>query len=235
MILDKSTDFHNLRQKANVEITYASVAPIREKINQLNISISNLQRKLNRNSLPSFSSREKRFREIDICKENINAMVHDIEQTIKDIDIIEPRMLSSIQTYFLGILKKIIIFYRSVQQENLKKHEVYNEYMSPETCYEDDRLLQMTISRASQIRQNIFNLTNTLLELKMALSKQTNLIDRIDFYFDQSNFYLGEANREIDKMPGSFTEYKNFIIYCLIYIICILFILTVIKVAKSKQ
>lgn len=236
MIANKSVHFHKLRQKKRPEVIFISVQPIRDLINQLNVEISNLQRKLNKHSLPSFNSREKKNREIEAHKDIINSLISDIDSQIKAINLEEKRIVISIRSYFLNILKRQIMLYRTIQQESLKKNEVYDECKIEENNeYEKETLLQMTMNRTAQIRQNIFNLTNTLLELKMSLKNQSVLIDRIDFYFDKSNFYLEEANREIEKIPGNYTEYKDLIIYSLIYVICILLVLTLIKLSRGMH
>ncbi len=229
MIVNKSIHYNSLRPQLADTRQWISVQGIRENITQLNIGISDLQKKLNRNSLPSFSSREKRFMEIDEAKEAINKQIKSLDLKIRELEIPEPLMGDAIQTYFFTILKKIVILYRSIQQDNLRKHEVYNEYKTQETLFEDEKLLQMTVSRVSQIRQQIFNLTNSLIEIKMALKNQGGLIDRIDFYFSKSNHYLTAANNEIDKIPGNYTKYKDFIIYMLLYCISILLIMAIIK------
>lgn len=234
MLINKSIYFHKLRQKKQSEVVFTTVLPIRDAIDKLNTEIAALQKKLNKHSLPSFNSREKKFKEIETQKETINSTIGEIEQMIRAVSFAEKRMVIAIQSYFFNTLKRVILLYRTIQQESLTKCEMYNEYKADDTIYEDENLLQMTIHRTSQIRQNIFNLTNTLLELKMILKNQSMAIDRIDFFFDRSNFYLEEANREIEKMPGNFTKYKDFIIYCLIYLICILLVLVLIKIAREK-
>lgn len=234
MIANRSICYHKLRQNKSPEIVYASVQPIRNLITQLNIAISNFQQKLNKQSLPSFRSRERRTQEIETAKDTINEMVKELDTSIKRIDIPEMRMCVSIQTYFFRMLKKIILFYRTLHQESLKRHEEYNDHKPVEICYEDERLLQMTVSRVSHIRHNIFSLTNTLLELKMVLKDQTSMIDRIDFYFDKSNMYLERANDEIEKLPEHLTGFKDFAIYCLIYVLCILLVLALIKTARNR-
>lgn len=235
MIINKSIYFHKLRQKKCPEISFYTVQPIRDDIDNLNIEISLLQKKINRQALPSFDSREKKLKDLEAHKAAINTLIKNIEFRVKEIDFVEKRLVSSIQSHFFTILKRIVLLYRTMQQESLKVNEIFDEYRLDDAVrVNEGMLLQMTIDRKSRIRQNIFNLTNTLMEIKMALKNQSTLIDRIDFYFDETNFYLEEATREIEKIPGNYTAYKDFIIYILLCIIGILLALTLVKIARSK-
>lgn len=235
MIVDKTGYYDNFKGFPTNKCTFISVQTIREHILELNKKISTLQKQLSRNTLPSFCSKEKKFKEIDNAKESINQKIKEIEEVIRKIKIKEPLMVSAIQTYFFNILKKIIVVYRALQQDNLRKHEIYDEYRVTETQLEDEELLQMTITRAAQIRQQIFQLTNTLLEVKMVLKNQTGMIDRIDYYFTRSNNYLNEANEEISRIPENYTKYKDMLIYAMIYFIAVILIMILMKAYKRAD
>lgn len=233
MIVNKTISFYKLRQRKRPDVEFATVQPIRNAIVQLTIEISALQKRLNKSLLPSFDTRERRMRGIEDQRCTINDTIRGIEIEIKRIALPERRMVISMQAYFFAMLKRIVMLYRSIQQESLRKDEAYSEYAPSETVYEEGCLLQMAAGKTAQIRQSIFNLTNTLLELKIALKSQSTMIDRIDFYFDKSNFYLEEANKEIEKIPANFAGIKDTIIYILIYAICLLLALSLAKIARS--
>lgn len=235
MLINKSIYYHKLRQRKQHCTGFATVDPIRDGIAKLNMEIAALQKKMSKHALPSFNARERKTRDIEAHKTAINAKIRELENMVKAVGVSEPRMNLSIQSYFYTLLKRIVVLYRAVQQESLNRSDVYDESQMNDTFYDDEARLQMAMGRASQIRQNIFALTNTLLELKMALKNQSMTIDRIDFFFERSNFYLEEANKEIEQIPGNFTEYKDFIIYCMIYAVAILLILVLIKTAKEPN
>lgn len=232
MIINKTIYFYKIRQYKASSVEFVSTDDIRNNITLLNVEISNLRKKLNKNSLPSFNSREKRFKEIETQKEIVNKLIENIDLEIKKFKVSEKRITVSVQSYFMTILKRIIIVYRNIQQDSLRKCEIYNEYDDDD--FRENGAVQYATIRSNNIRKSIFNLTNTLLELKMAIKSQNSLIDRIDFYFDKSNFYLDEANKEISKIPGNYTGTKDMIIYFLLYLVCVLLFLVLIKISRAQ-
>ncbi|KAI4291947.1 hypothetical protein PAPHI01_1221 [Pancytospora philotis] len=234
MIVDKSAYFHKMRVGQPHSVCYTSLDHIRDEITRLNVAISGLRRKLDRQALPSFASRMRKTQEINTCKENINAAIRTLDTHIKSIAFAEERMAIAAQSYFLTMLKRIVMLYRTVQRESMRGPELYGEGVQPGAAPAECSMLQRTISQTTQIRQSIYSLTNVLLELKLALKNQSTTIDRIDFFFDQSNFYLEEANKEIAKIPSCLDKYKDGAICALLYLVCVLLILILIKTARRN-
>lgn len=234
MIVSKSIYFHKIRAKPAVPCAYISLDCIRDELSKLGLAISTLQKMMNKQMLPSFTSRDRRTHEICAQKKAIGKEISAIESKIKGFNLADQRITTAVQSYFFMMLKRIIIFYRGIQQECMRKSPVYNDYELGIAATAEECMLQQTIDRATHIRQTIFSLTNMLLELKIVLKNQTHTIDKIDFFFDQSNFYLDETNREIMKIPSRFGEFKDGIIYFLLYLICLLLILVLIRAAKKN-
>ncbi|KAI5169112.1 hypothetical protein PAEPH01_0447 [Pancytospora epiphaga] len=235
MIVNRSIYFYKMRGKKVEEPQFATVDSIREALNLLSIEIAVLQKKQSRQALPSFSSRTKKMLEIKTHQECIANSIKTIDANIKAIVFKEKRISSSIQMYFTNMLKKLVVLHRTIQRESLSKNEIYDECQTQETMMPTENAMKLTVNRTAQIRQSIFNLTNTLLELKLTLKDQSMTLDRIDFFFDKSNFYLEEANQEIDKIPSNYVALKDFTIYFLLYIIGVLLIFVLIKLHRGKD
>lgn len=235
MIVNRTIDLLRLRRYKRLPSQIRTVNSIRDLLESLSSEINELKQKLNKNLLPSFISKEKQAKDIQTQKTRINTIIQNIENEIKSFECSEQKISFSVRNYFFNLLKKAILTYRTAQQDHLRKTDSYNEYEHSDGSPPDECLLESIVVQKSNIRQSIFNLTNILLDLKMTLKSQTTMIDRIDCYFDETNFYLENANKEIVKIPGNHTAPKDMIIYFLIYIICVLLILVLIKEARQRH
>ena len=70
---------------------------------------------------------------------------------------------------------------------------------------------------------------------ELSIVKTNNFDFFIDFYFDKSNAYLNEANKEIDQIPSKITKYKDWIIFFLLYIICLLLVMILVKTYMHRH
>ena len=234
MIINDTTGFTRMRHGHCTEPVLASVQPLRDAFTRLNLAVAGFEKRLSRHALPSFSSRQKRDKEVEAHRAEIDGMIREIEGTIKECRVSDPNMRLSIQTYFLQMLKRAVIAYRAMHQEALKRQEVHADLPPAESPADDGHLLTLTISRVSHIRQSVYALTNTLLELKMALKNQTEALDRIDFHFGNANYMMERAHAEIEKIPGSISGFKDFVLYCLIYVLGVLLALALLKMFMRR-
>ncbi|ELA42493.1 uncharacterized protein VICG_00592 [Vittaforma corneae ATCC 50505] len=245
MIQNKTEYFLKIRQKPTKSYACISIHPILNQLVALGSCILQLENKMEMSTLPNFGSKEKKYREINDLKGRVQTLVKEIEQNVKSFNCEEKNIVESVQQYLLNNLRIYLAKFRNFEQKSLCKSDKtiqnfniaqssnhsfdYLEALNPETI-----ILQETIQRSNNIKTSIFNVTNTLIQLKMALKSQTCLIDTIDSCFDKSNMYLEQANKEIEKIPGNYCGFKDYVIYTLLYIICILLVLLFIKIYKNK-
>lgn len=234
MIINRTAQFRKIVNSKLPEVTLISVQPIRDEIKALSEGISLLKIKLDRNTLPSFSSRQRHIREINSLKTEIEAKLQTIEGSIRNIIVGDKKMTEAIHSYFLFVLKEYALRFRSLHKTILKAAPVYSpRYGQAEVAAESP--LQLMIKRSSKIQESVLTLSNTLMELKMALKQQGEVIDRIDTHFEKSNIFLEGANKEIMQMPRKLTKYKDYIIYFMMYLICVLLILSVVKMLRESH
>lgn len=234
--MNKTLHFIKIRQSPSKEFTPGlSAGRLRDNLKALSAEIASFNSKLERSTLPSFGSKERRSKEIKDARERIESKIREIDREVKELVIPEKIIIEKVHHYFLVILKKLLILYRSIEQKGLEMSE--SACSSQQPVYNNDAeecMAQDFVSRNAAIRSSIFNLSNAIVQLKMVLKNQTSMIDTIDFYFDKANVYLEEANREIGRIPGKYTSLKDMAIYCLLYLICILLCMVLVKVYKSK-
>lgn len=224
MIQDKTTYFMNLRKTPSSFTSTITINPILLKLEVLNNKVTLLNKKLERNSLPSFDSKIVKQKEIAELRGEIQNLSNESEEEINSFSITNKCIANSIRMYLLNNFRQILSNYKLAEQKNLV--QVDESIKSYEF---GDELIQETVQRSNNIKANILNLTNTLIQLKMALKSQSTMIDSIDHYFDQANEYLRQANKQIAKIPEKYTRFKDWIIYFLTYVICVLLSMILVK------
>lgn len=234
MIVNKTIELCRLRHFKKQSVQTISVDDIRKDLVKISELIEVFKQQLHKNLLPSFVPKEKQNQEILKLKDNLNNLIESTENKIKTFDCAEMKIVKAIKNYFFDNLRKFVLKYRSVQQEHVKKTDIYSDYCTESGIYKENEQLETMISQKCNVRESIFRLTNTLIELKMAIKDQNQYLDRIDYFVDETNFYLENANREIIKIPGNYTKFKDMIIYILIYIVCVLLVLILIKQMKKR-
>lgn len=237
MIVNKTSHFMKIRQQPPKEfIPSFSTGHLRDSLKALNIEIASFGNKLERSTLPSFNSRERRSKEIKDARERIEGKIKEIDAEIRGLNVPEKAVAESAQQYFLDALKKLLVAYRGIEQKSLEVPEPWGgSVQHPEYSNDvEECMAQELLSRNAAIKSSIFSLSNTIVQLKTTLKSQTSAIDTIDFYFDKANTYLEEANKEIGRIPGKYTSFKDMVIYCLLYLICILLCLVLVKAYKSR-
>jgi len=235
MICNKTIHFMKMRQGPIPAANRCIILPIRIRIAKLEEDILDLKKRMNKLALPSFSSREGKLKELDSQRHRINVEIKEAEKEIRGIRYPEDKITKSMQSYFIRMLKRVVLDYRKSQQESLREISTNGIAGAGFAASESERLLEETVQRTTNIRKNILQLTGTIAELKTALTAQNAMLDRIDYFLENSNFYLGETVKEIEKIPGGILRIKDFIIYVLIYIICVLLVLTAIKIHREHR
>ncbi|KAI5147968.1 hypothetical protein ENBRE01_0028 [Enteropsectra breve] len=215
--------------------THFSVQHIREALNLLAQEIVSIERKLAKISLPSFVSLDKKRALIEGQNNHINSNISNLEQLIKDVACSHQPTCTLVQSYFFRKLKQQVVIYRKIYQDCFKNSSMFSgegvvSYQATKADF-----MQETINNSELIRESVFGITNTLIELKMILKEHTKMIDKIDYHLDNACCNLDETAKEIDKMPSLYAEYKNFVIYCLLYTIGVLFILILIKLSRHGK
>lgn len=229
MILNKTEYFLKIRKNTFKPYNELSIAPIKSLLLNLASLISQLENKIEINTLPNFGSKEKKIREIENLRERIQKLGKEIEKEVKEFNCNETMIKEDVQHYLLTNLSKLLSKFKN--QAHINAFDQINNDQHPcDINFLED---QETIQRNNNIKTTICNVTNTLVQLKMALKAQTNLIDTIDGCFDRSNLNLEKANKEIEKIPEKYCGFKDYIIYLLLYTICILLILIFIKSNKN--
>lgn len=238
MIVNKTLHFIKIRQSPLKEfVPDLSVDHLKNNLKALSAEITSFSSKLERSTLPSFNSKERKSKEIKDARERIENRIKEIDKEVKSLAIPEKVIVEKVQHYFLSSLKKLLVLYRGIEQKSLEVSETAHN-SSQQPVYNNDAeesMAQNLLSRNAAIRSSIFNLSNTIVQLKMVLKNQTSMIDTIDLYFDKANVYLEEANKEIGKMPGKYAGIKDMIIYFLLYLTCILLCLVLVKAYKNKS
>jgi len=233
MILDKTVHFVQIRHTPIRDAACLfSLESIRSNLKSLSSEIIWYNNKLERNNLPSFNLKDRRTKDILNLKSSIEDRIRDLNVAIKNFIVPDSIITDKINLYFTILVKKCTIEYKNYEQKNV----LMSDLPSPDIHHDPEEYLkQDTIYKNSQIKSSIINLTNSLIQLKMILKSQISMIDTIDFYFDKSNVYLEEANKEIDKIPKRYTRFKDWVIYTLLYVISILFMMILIKVYKKQH
>lgn len=240
MIQNKTEYFLKMRKTSTTSYISLNVDSQIKLLGLLDVSIQQLENRMEMSTLPNFGCGQKKNREITDLKERIQQMAQEIENEAGLFVCEEKTVQSAVKQYIFNKLHTELMKFKSLQQKQL-----YNEPQQTQdgagfccTYLEEpdaEGLLALeTVQKTNSIRQSIQKLTNTLTQLKIALKAQTGLIDTIDSYFEKSAIYLDKANKEIEKLPGRYCGFKDYIIYGLLYIICILIVLIFVKNYKKK-
>ncbi|KAM0681224.1 hypothetical protein GINT2_000422 [Glugoides intestinalis] len=224
MIQDKTQYFFKIKKTPAVPRQCLSIDNIKPKISSLKLCISQLDNKLEFSTLPGFSSKEKKYREITDLRSRIDELSKEIEHETRDFNCEDKIIADAVQKYLFARLTACLSRLRAFQQRALCQTEEI--IRKPDFEFE---MMQETIQRNNTIKASIFNLTNTLIQLKVALKSQTGIIDTIDSCFESSNMFLAQANKEIEKLPSRYCGFKDYIIYFELYIICILLSFIIIR------
>jgi hypothetical protein len=239
MYQNKTQYFLLLRNTPTCPSTLISIDPIAEKLKILKNKILILNKKQDRNSLPSFDSKEAKRKELTEVQVEIETLKKNIETEINSFVTCEEIITNNIKKYLILQFKNILAGYKKIKTNsnhvNESESSIYHIPSNSEGnsliggCLIDQSQETENLQRNINIKSNIVNLSSSLMQLKLALQSQSSMIDSIDYYFDKSNSYLNEANKQIDKLPGKLTAYKDWIIYTLFYIICCLLMMILIK------
>ena len=235
MIINRTESYFRLRKTEPADEELKSVSFIRTRLDKLENAITSLRDKLNRNSLPSFTSRRKRQLEIDEMQNQIESEMKATEMDIKNIELDDSKIAKNITNYFLNIYSERLMEFREAQQANIQINEEHTAYENEQMGFSESFMEQEMIHKNMKIKNSIISLTNTLLELKTVLKQQTNMLDKIEIHLDESNHYMERANKEIEQLPKNLASYKDYIIYVLTYILAVLLILTVIRVINERK
>jgi len=249
MIQDKTQYFLKIRQTPCPPYSPLTIAPVAGLLDILHSSIQQLEsRTESLSTLPNFGSRDKKLREIASIKDNINLLTRDIEDAARLFQCPQASVQDAVQYHIFSRLQLLLTRFRNLEQKQLmhksgtplmhKTNTPYLEDTPPETPYIENSTTQEELEveashRTNSIKASICNITTSLIQLKMALKAQTGLIDTIDCCFEKSSIYLDKANSEIEKLPGRFGV-KDYIIYALLYVICVLIVLIFIKRYKGR-
>lgn len=107
----------------------------------------------------------------------------------------------------------------------------------PETELQMAKLLlpRRDVQRDAQLQNTIFALAERLSELKSAVYAQDTLIDRVDHCFSAAEHHVGAATGEIGKLIHRSVRIKDYTIYFLLYLICVLLCLSAIKTISASK
>lgn len=235
MIQDKTAYFISLRKSPHQPSKLLSIDAIKSKLVSLNNSLALLENKLELSSLPDFGSRIRKMKEITDIRSAIEQTAKSIEQETKEFHCQDNKIQEAVQSYLLSMLSTSLSRFRASQQKSLTpEDEKYENNIGGNTDFEWE-MAQETQQRNQSIKTSIFNITNTLVQLKLALKNQTGQIDSIDRCFEKTNVFLEQANKEIEKIPGRYCGFKDKIIYGLLYVICILLSMIIIKIYRKQD
>ncbi|KAF7683206.1 hypothetical protein TCON_1587 [Astathelohania contejeani] len=240
MLINKTQDYISHRVGTHKPIHPVEISTtLRIKLEKLGLQLSELDMMLKRQCLPSFSMRKQRMREIHEKECGINLMVRQCDSLLAEIKNLRicPQMRQNIQGYFAHKLKTAVLEYRTHQQIFLKKINTYRVFDD----LEEDRVETLSEalfvkrnSESEEIRKSIFYLTTLLLEMKLVIGAQHEKIDRLEFYMDIVNRDLEGIGKELVEMPRKYKGTKNKIILFLSLVVSILFLLSMVKLAKRN-
>lgn len=235
MLVNKTQYLFRIRNTRNSLKSFINVNNIRFNLEKIDENLEGFKNKLSKSLLPSFISKEKQKNDLSILKDHINKDIEITDKEIKEFGCVDQKITVTVQKYFFNELRKSVLKFRNIERDHLNRTDLYSNYQNTLLPEQDESMMETIISTKTNIRKSIFNLTNTLLELKMVLKDQSQTLDKIDHFFDETNFYLKNANKEISKIPKNYTKFKDLIIYFLIYVICVLLILVLVKQMKFNK
>lgn len=239
MIQNKTEYFLKIRQTPTRNRDSLVMCPIKTQLISLGTCIAHLENKMEMCMLPDFGSKDRKYREIQELKEKIHQLAKAIELEAKTFSCEDKTVQKEVQRHLLDNLRLHLTKFSSIDQKLILRKTI--DPPKPEMwaggLQEVDSealLVQESIERNQSIKASVYSVTNTLIQLKTALKSQTSLIDTIDSYFDKSNVYLERANKEIERLPGNYCSFKDYAIYGLLYLICILLLMIFVKAHKNK-
>jgi hypothetical protein len=157
-----------------------------------------------------------------------------LDKLIKSLEFKHLVLDRTIKEYFGSQLKILLTEYRNIQQSFLHKINFYDEYEVQEEEETGD-LMESKFDNVTNIRQSIYELTTLLVEMKMVVNTQGYAIDRIDFFYDNTNINLEGLNNEIEKIAVSYRGVKDKIMYFLVLFVIALVFLTIAKILLAKH
>lgn len=246
MIRNLSLKFVQLRNiQAMACEVYLDCSYLRNHLTQLDKNIVVYKDLINYDNLPSFKENVKNKEKIKTIKTHIESSFNNIHTEIKQFALqIENKIISdTIYNYFEKSLENIILIYRKIITENIKKtssFEILNNIVNDSNVTHfnifDNQYEYLQKNSNRQINKSLLSISNTLMEIKINLKEQSLFIDSLDRYFESTNKYLIMANEEIRKIPKTYIGMKDKIITLLITILIILlFMLLVKEYNKNKN
>ncbi|KAM0675044.1 hypothetical protein GVAV_001383 [Gurleya vavrai] len=246
MIINRTAEFKKLRKDPEtkkfqkIDLTES----IRSKLLKATDRLSSLKGELERHCLPSFTNRKRKMAEIQKQKCDLNLNLLQIENLISHIeDVIIPLQIrSTMQNYFLNKLKTLLVQFRNVEENFLKKMNKvkifeeldYNNQIE-QTNEIQEMMLMKRMNDAEQIKRSIYFLTTMLMDVKLIVTSQTAKIDRIEVHMHEVEENIKATNIELKKIPKRHNKIKNRLIFILCACIIILIILSILKAAKKKH
>lgn len=212
-----------------------SIDHVKRRMKKVKSNVNDLYVMQERHCLPSFVPRKQRTDEISGKKAEINADIDEVEAEIRRVDTygISSTMRKNIADYLSLELHKVVHGYRAMQQDFLKKVSCMEVFDTHDEC-DESLLVSENVSQMNDVKQSIFGLTTTLMELKMVIGAQAWKLDRIEFFMACANENIKSANHELVVMPYKNAFVKNRVIFILTCLVIVLFFLSVAKVSRHR-
>lgn len=217
---------------------------IRESLDYTAKQLFNLKLLQERQCLPSFSKRKQKREEINKIKSEIRILIVRLEGYLKEINTLEctTTVRKRMKDHFATSVHSLLIEYREMQQKYLKKIknlQIFDDLEDTRPVQPSNNLQQKLFCEKKQtdiesIRSSLYFITSVLLEMKTIIASHSNMIDRIDHLFDETNYNLRKANEEIEKVPSRYGGLKDRLIIVLVCVLICLMIIFTFRIYRKR-
>lgn len=237
MIVNKTPEYRRLNSTLKT-YTYLDISNIRNSIDDIQKIIKILRIKQEKFKLPSFESKNKKRIEIIKYSEIIKDKFNELDQDIKNIETTDTTLKKNITNY-LSIKSKIVMLeFKQVQQEFLDyscvllNENAMNDYnFANEVCLESVQ----EIDNINEIKKNIYDISNLILEMRIVIQQGSLSIDRLDVNFHNTIVNTENVNKELELMVNRYKGIKDKIMISLIVIVSVLTFLSVMKFEHNHK
>jgi hypothetical protein len=231
MIVNRTLEYKRLNPHSRPK-SFIDVSKIRKSIDEIYKNIKLLNIKQDKLKLPSFESKKKKRLEIQKMNDLIKERFKELEKMISEICTTDTNLNKFIINYFNTKLKTVLLDYKQVQQSflNISCQEISRDVLDEE-CQMNATL---ELDNIMEIKKNIYEITNFILEMKMLIHQGSVSIDRLDVIYESSNINIEKVNNELEILKNNYKGVKDKLMYFMGGLVLILTILAIIKIESRK-
>merc|ERR1712126_404520 len=215
----------------NIKKTINLPSIIDKNIKDTYLLFKGLENKQTLERLPNFLEKKRRKHEIQALKDDISHNIIHLEKAIESINEykVDKTIKKSFKNYYLTKFQKLVVKYRTLEQNHLIKVKNYpTDFYENESDEEVEQSVNPLINitnnkskRVESIKNSIYFLNTVLLELRSLINSHFIEVDRMDCFIDKMSNNIERTNKELNEIPRKHARVKDRLIVLLLILIVI--------------